>query len=90
MWILAFEKLSVGISYLFSEPQSLINEANRIPSLTRGCRTNDKMPSNKLSFYYIHVVLSTPRFRDHIFKRTTLLLGVTEENECVHVLVSEG
>lgn len=25
-------------------PQSLINEANRIPSLTRGCRANDKMP----------------------------------------------
>lgn len=50
----------------------------------------DAYPSNKLSFYYVHVVLSTPRLRDHIFKRTTLLLGVTEENECVHVLVSEG
>ena len=49
LWILyfkafTFEKLSVGISYLFSEAQSLINEANRIPSLTRGCRANDKMP----------------------------------------------
>lgn len=45
---------------------------------------------NKLSFYYIYVVLSILCLCDYIFKRIIFLLGVIEENECVYVLVLEG